>query len=785
MFLSILKKDLQRKRAMNAILIVFIILSAMFLAASAANLMSTDKTVSHYINISKTADQYYLVSEPFSKRIADFLTSGGLANGFEENVFIYPIPDDALSNGQKIESGGHFFCLTTPDNSYNLLFDENQRQITQVNPGELALSKEVADALKLKTGDIITLTVGNVKKDFKLTTLAYDCLTGKSSMSFDRFLINRQDYDALSVIPNTIKMSMFSVLSRDPEALRTAFNKLNIPVQVEFGKADVSAMFYMERITSFIVAIVAFVLIIISLVLLRFTIKFTIEDDFREIGVMKAIGIKNSGVRSLYIFKYLVAAVLGSAVGLALSFPFGKMLIAPLKENTIMPDLSSEILLCAICAIAIILIVLLFSWLSTRQVTKMSAIQAIREGASGERFRRKGLFKLKGSGVKTSWFMAVNDVFSGLRGFVSVFLAMCLGVLMIILPANAASTLKSDGIIQYFGVSVADAYLNVTANAQARPGATYDELNSELRRIESEFAKAGLPMSADVTIQVSPRIYVNDKYTAFSTAGSKRVSDKPIELPYISGGAPLLENEVAITDVVAKRLNVTIGDKIHLLFGAKDKEYIITGECQSMNNGGNMIVFARDDMPDLDQASGSFTIGVEFTSRDDIASQIAKARETMTDYTVKTAKEAIDRTLGTAIVTMDTVVKFLVLLSLLIICLVSFLISHTLLQRDKANIALLKSIGFKRRGIRHWQFLRIMLVSVTAVLAGIALSFAINPAVTKLTFGMMGADKIPPSYDVLWTFIVYPLIMLICVAFTSIISSAGIRRIDMRNITTE
>ncbi|GHV18019.1 ABC transporter permease [Clostridia bacterium] len=785
MFLSILKKDLQRKKTMNAILFIFIILSAMFLAASAANITSTDKVVEHYINIAKTGDIFYLTSEQFAPKTADFLQKSDLSDSFEESVFVYPNTDDALANGQKIEVGIQFFCLTTPDNKYNLLFDEDQRQITDVEPGELALSKETADSLKVKKGDVITLTVGNIKKDFKLTTLAYDCLTGKSSMSFDRLLINKQDYDIFSSTPNAVKMSMFSVISRDPEALRREFNRQNIPALVEFGKEDVFSMFYMEKITSFIVAIVAFVLIIISLVLLRFTIKFTIEEDFREIGVMKAIGIKNSAVRSLYIFKYLAAAILGAAVGLALSFPFGETLTRPLKENTIMPDLSSSALICAVCAALIVLIVLLFSWLATRQVTKMSPIQAIREGASGERFRRKGLIKLRGSNLKTAWFMAVNDIFSGLKGFVSVFLALCLGVLMIVLPANAASTLKADGIVQYFGIPITDCYMDVPTNAQAKPGSLYDDLNAELRRIERDFDKAGLPISADLNILVTTKIYKSDKYAVFSTTGSKLVADKPIEIPYTKGVAPLLKNEVALTDIVAKRLGVTVGDKVHLLFGDVDKEYIVTAEFQAMNNGGNAIIFSRDDTPDLAQAAGSGTIGITFANRDDIGGQIAKAKEIMTDYTVKTAKESIAGTLGGAVETMDTVVKFLVLLSLLIICLVSFLISHTLLQRDKANIALLKSIGFKRRGVWLWQFLRIMLVSVVAVLAGIVLSFAINPSVTKLTFGMMGADKIPPSYDALRTFVVYPLIMLLGVAFLSIVSSAGIIKINMRNITTE
>ena len=40
MYLSILKKDLKRKKTMNCILLLFIILSAMFAASSVNNIMA-------------------------------------------------------------------------------------------------------------------------------------------------------------------------------------------------------------------------------------------------------------------------------------------------------------------------------------------------------------------------------------------------------------------------------------------------------------------------------------------------------------------------------------------------------------------------------------------------------------------------------------------------------------------------------------------------------------------------------------------------------------------------
>ena len=56
-------------------------------------------------------------------------------------------------------------------------------------------------------------------------------------------------------------------------------------------------------------------------------ITFTVTEEYREIGVMKAIGITDFKIRSLYLVKYLMLAVVGAAIGFLASIPFGNMLL--------------------------------------------------------------------------------------------------------------------------------------------------------------------------------------------------------------------------------------------------------------------------------------------------------------------------------------------------------------------------------------------------------------------------------------------------------------------------
>ena len=59
---------------------------------------------------------------------------------------------------------------------------------------------------------------------------------------------------------------------------------------------------------------VSLIFVAVAFVILRFTIAFTLSEEFREIGVMKAIGIRNLKIRSLYLVKYAALSVMLFAV---------------------------------------------------------------------------------------------------------------------------------------------------------------------------------------------------------------------------------------------------------------------------------------------------------------------------------------------------------------------------------------------------------------------------------------------------------------------------------------
>ena len=59
MFLRILKKDIKRKKTMNIILLIFVILAVTFMASSANNLITVSTALDHYLEKAGIPDYWF------------------------------------------------------------------------------------------------------------------------------------------------------------------------------------------------------------------------------------------------------------------------------------------------------------------------------------------------------------------------------------------------------------------------------------------------------------------------------------------------------------------------------------------------------------------------------------------------------------------------------------------------------------------------------------------------------------------------------------------------------
>ena len=789
MFFRILKRDLKRKKTMNIILLLFIILAAMFLSSSVDNLIAVNGAIDHFIEISKAPDFLSIaLTDGKTDEIADFLQDNENVSDYEvistfnlinEDIAIIRCQDDP----ERIRyERTNTLCLESVPENFIKVFQLDDSSLS-LKSGEIAFPKAEADNNHLHVGDQVSIKVGKTEQVFTITAIVKDAVFGSTMMGFKRLLISEEDFAKFAAQEGLVHTQIYNINYADKEKFQEQWRSRNFMVISSLETPSTIRMCYiMDMLIAAILIVVSICLILLAFLVLRFTIVFTLQEDYKEIGIMKAIGIKDMGIKGLYLIKYLAISVVGAIIGLGLGFPFGKVILEQAIVNIVVDKAEQNFVINLTCAAAVVFIVLFFCYLSTNKLKKISAIEAIRSGSNGERYRAKNYLKLwKRPKMRPFFYMAVNDILSSLKRFGTLFTTFCLGTMLILLPLSAASTLKSDGIIGYFSLSPSDVYLDTGK------GETYtvdmDRMFQDMEEIEERLKENGITAKTGADMGYMLSCYTDDPKNSVTYYVLQATGSWDRHYVLLSGKEPALYNEVMITELTAREMGVGIGDTIHFATAEKADEFIITGTYQSMMNMGQGYRVSRSAQLDQEYAAGILCLQVEI---EDMESEEAceKLKELFPEYKIMNAQGFLDNMIGGIIEQINTLTVFIVGIVLVINSLITILMMKTIMTKERGEIALLKSIGFADGSLKAWQVTRILLVLTASIVMGTILSNVLAPYIIGPIFAMMGGTSIRLVMSTFEAYVLYPFLLFAVTGLSSFICAGGIRKVDLKEINT-
>lgn len=788
MYLSILKKDLKRKKAMNMILLLFIILATMFVSSSVNNIINVTTALDNYFEMANAPD--YFVATMNKNLSVDIDETVGSASAVDcyamENIlflssdnFIFEDEDIVINGGTNLVQSDIWMNYFLSDGSI----------LETVKPGEFYMTEGKADALGVDVGDRLTIELNGVSREFVLADKIKDALLGSNQLSITRYIISEEDFECFLSAENTEEYyggTLVYLYSSDMEKVSTQIKPIVDNSIRTMDRAFMEFCYILDMIVVGVLLVVSIILIAIAFVVLRFTISFTLSEEFREIGVMKAIGIGNFRIRGLYLVKYMGLSVIGATIGFALSFPFGEMLMSVSSQSIIVGN-QSPILINIFCTVLVIAVILLFCYECTDKVKKMTPIDAIRNGQTGERFRKKSLMSLGKSKLSVTSFLALNDIASSPKryGIISLTFFLCLSLLLIL--SATVSTMNSDSLATTFGWADCDIYIDSKIGAECILEDGHEKLEKHLNNMEQTLAQNDIPAKCyQETMFNLPVAFGENESNICIYQGTGTTMDM---YEYTAGTVPQNTDEIAITRITADKLNANIGDTVTIKTIDGDKEYMITGFFQSMNTQGSGIRLHSDEYINYAQATGYVNTQIVFTDNPDseeINWRMEEIQRIFPEYeNIETCAETVKDMLGVAD-TLASVKSLIVILAIILAALITVLMERSFIAKEQGEIALMKAVGTRNGKIYAYHALRFLFVGIIAVCIGEMFAMPLTHLCIDPIFKMMGMElAVDYVINPVEMYLIFPIVILATTTVSAFLTSIYTRKIkssDTANI---
>lgn len=228
--------------------------------------------------------------------------------------------------------------FVTQNEDFDFLLDE-AGAIPRPSLGEVYVPVGYRQDFDLQTGDELEVRTDSGSQALTIRGFVRDSQMASSLSSATRFLVSEEDFADLASagggdreviaeyrLSDTAKVSRFQTAYESDEALP------------KNGQAVTYQMIrlinaFSDGLVALALVFVSGLLMIIALLNLRFVIRGTLEDEVREIGVMKAIGLPHKTITSLYLSKYRVMALVGSLLGGGLAIIATRLLTRGVQVN--------------------------------------------------------------------------------------------------------------------------------------------------------------------------------------------------------------------------------------------------------------------------------------------------------------------------------------------------------------------------------------------------------------------------------------------------------------------
>jgi putative ABC transport system permease protein len=655
--------------------------------------------------------------------------------------------------------------ISVQSQKFDYLLDLDSNPIT-VSDGEVYVPLCYMQDGSAKTGDTLSiagrsLTVAGFLRDSQMNSLL---------ASSKRFLVSEHDYAAIREFGNVEYLIEFRL--KDLSALG-AFESDYVSAGLDANGPTITYPLFktMNAISDgmmiAVILLISALVVAIAFLCIRFTLLAKIEDDYREIGVMKAIGLRVSDIKKLYLAKYTAVAAAGSVLGFTLSFLFRGVLLENIRLYMGESGAASLAVLFGGAGVLLVFFAIIVYVNSVLQrFRNISPAEAIRFGiargkSAGTRHFHLSKIRLLSANV----FLGVKDVLARKGLYVTMLAVLVMAAFIIIVPQNLHNTISSKSFITYMGVGNSDMRIDI----------------QQTKHIAEKAADIALALEQDNAVAHYGVLTTKTFSVKLEDGAEERIKvelgdHSVFPLTYAQGRAPSAENEIALSVLNADVLGKTVGDSLTLVIAGQEKTLTVSGLYSDVTNGGKT---AKAVFTDTSADIMWNVILVELVDPNLVSSTVADYAQRFDFAKVSDIDDYIVQTYGSTISSVGKAAYAAIAVTLAIAVLITLLFMRMLVAKDRYAIALMKAFGFTNTDITIQYVVRSVFVLLLGTVLGALLANTLGEALAGALIATFGAASFKFVVNPLSAYLLSPLLMAGAVLIATVFGTLDAGRIQI------
>jgi len=765
MFLKIVKNDFIRKKIITGAVCVFITM-AVILGASATNIIANlIQSMSQLQKCAVPSDITYMHSGKYDQAKINKFTEQQRENiAMQETTILLNLDGANIHFGKNETMDGTIqqSSFVVQNKKFDFILDLDNEKL-DVKKGKVAVPIYLMKQFDLKIGDTITVKSEGHQKAFVISDYARDFEMNSPLTSSKRFVINQADYnEMLKKQGGKLEYLIEFKLNKngDSQAVQTAYTKAGLPAN---GPTVTGKMFMLfnamsDATVTMVIILISILLIIIASLCIRLTFLATIDEDLREIGVMKAMGISKKDIKKVYLIKYRVMSVVAGIIGYLLSFVVVNLFNANMRLY-ISSNLSGSLkyVLSLIAPLFVYFMIVMYCKKVLKTIDKISAVDALRTDIMERGKNPKYSFPLlKNKFLSTNIYMGLRDVWKRFKLYRLLIIIFVVSTFIIILPINMYNTMNSPSFSTYSGIGKCDMRIDLRRT---------DTITEDFKKLQEE-----LKNDSDIK-KYAP--YITCSYQVKNAEGSfdyiniETGDFSSFPLTYLNGRAPKGEGEISISYVNASKdvLNKKVGDEVVVKVSGTEKTMKVCGIYQDITNGGKTAK-ADTSLGLNEDAVLWYIVNVDVAMGVDIRKKMDYYQNTYDSAQVNDMKEYTKQTLGNMIDQMSTIVICGIAIAVIIVILITALFIKMLLSKDMSQIAIMRSVGLTSKNVKHQYMAGTLMVLILGIIFGVLASNYLGEFLVSMAMSSMGAARIQFVVVAWQTLLLCPLALIIIVGVT-------------------